>query len=120
MMKRRMVCLFVTVMAAIGVATAQSHPVHSSSSRKGSAAIKPLTPKSAMPTSHKSTGVTASNSGIRNTNSEINHLERHNNSGPKNTAPKVAPVRTAKASAGKGSGINDKYQKPIVNKNPSR
>jgi hypothetical protein len=125
-MMNRVVCLLVTVAAAICLASAQSSahktPVGSPSAKSGADSLtnatKPLTPKSAMPAHRKSSvAVPNPSKGSRNTSAELTHLERQNTkagaskSGNTPTA-KSAPVKSAEKSAGSDSGINFKYQKP--------
>jgi hypothetical protein len=126
MIKHTVVCLLVTLVAGICLATAQStvrKPQVGSSSAKSAAdplttATKPLTPKSAMPAHRKSSvAVPNTSKSSRNTTAELTQLERQNTkagaskSGNTPTA-KGAPVKSADKSAGSDSGLNFKYQKP--------
>jgi hypothetical protein len=121
MMKYRLVCWFVTVAALIGLAAAQTSPVHSSSAKSApdpvKAATKPLTPKSAMPSNRKSSAVVPNPStSDGKTSAELNRLERQpiEAGGSKSATPAKgasAPKSTG-TSAGSGSGINFKYQQP--------
>jgi negative regulator of sigma E activity len=118
---RYWVLCFVTVAAGICLATAQNSQVHSSSAKSSSdslqKATKPLTPKSAMPPQHKSSGVVpgASTSG-QNTSKELDRLEHQSIKTPStksSTAPaKRAAVNSPAKSSGNDSGINATYQKP--------
>jgi hypothetical protein len=78
---------------------------------------KSLTPKSAMPPQHKSALVAPMPARTGRTNAELTHLERQpiKAETPSSSAKaKGAPlVKSANASAGNGSGINFKYQKPV-------
>jgi hypothetical protein len=124
MMKYRLVCLFVTMAAGICLAPAQNSNVRASSAKPGpdplQAATKPLTPKSAMP-SHRKSSVAmppASTSG-KNTTADLTRMERQNGkasgskSGDKGPAKGSSVRKSADTSAGSGSGINFKYQKPV-------
>lgn len=80
-MKHKVACLLMTVAAAMGLATAQSSKTHYSSAKPRSSHIqtesKPLTPKSAMPAKHKSSGAaTGASKTNRSTNAELTRLER--------------------------------------------
>jgi hypothetical protein len=122
-MKYRVVCLFVTVAAGIFLAAAQDSQLRPSSASGADPlkrATQPLIPKSAMPVHHPSPAVApnGATSG-RNTNEELNHLERQNvktpssKSGKTGTAKAASVPKSPDASAGRGSGINFKYQKPV-------
>jgi hypothetical protein len=120
-MKYKVVGLL-TVLAGISLATAQNSQVHSASAKSGTDplqnATKPLTPKSAMPSPHKSSPLAPNAStGAQKTDTELSRLEHQNIKAPSaksgTTVPaKSASVRAASTSAGHGSGINFKYQKP--------
>jgi hypothetical protein len=123
MLKCRAVCWFVMAAASIG-ATAQNSQVHSSSTKSSSGplqtATKPLTPKSAMPSQHKSAiAVPKASTGARNTTAELTNLEQQQSKagGPKSgstgAAKSASARRSADSSARSGSGINFKYQKPV-------
>ncbi len=119
-MKTKVACFFAVGVAGICLATAQTSQTHSSSAKTGSdsakAATKPLTPKSAMPAPHKSSvAVPNASKGGSNATTQLNRLERQPAGGgaAKGTLPaKVTVPKTSAASAGNGSGINFKYQKP--------
>jgi len=133
MTKHWIICLLVIVPAWICVAAAQNSHVKSSqvksSSTKSSAtshttAIKPLTPKTAMPAPHKSSVVVpkASRSSA-NTSAALTHIEQQNSkpSGVKSGAAPAPKAATAPKSAGSGSEINFQYQKPKTNTtNPTK
>jgi hypothetical protein len=119
----RVAGLFVTVSAAICLATAQSPQLPSSSGKSSPdplhASTKPLTPKSAMPAARKPSGATPNTSrSSTNTTAELVRLEQPPNKAGalKNgaTAPaKPAPIaKSSGTSDGKNSGINFSYQKP--------
>ena len=124
MMKHRLSWLLVTVPAWTCLALGQNSQAHSSSAKASTephpAAIKPLTPKSAMPAHQKSSSAAPRASKARgNTDAELNRLERQN---IKTQSPKVGGSRPAKAaqapkSAGSDSGINFQYQKPKTKNN---
>jgi hypothetical protein len=122
-MKYRAVCLFVTIAAWTGQGAAQNSQVHSSSAKSSEdslhAATKPLTPKSAMPQSHKSSNVTPNASAkSRNTNAELTRLEQQNIKAGASKKPATGAVapKPAGASNANGSGINFNYQKPTTAK----
>jgi hypothetical protein len=120
-MKYKIVCLL-TMLAGICLATAQNSQVHSASPKAGADplqnATKPLTPKSAMPSPHKSAPLAPNAStGGQKTDAELSRLEHQNIKAPgakgSTAVPaKSASIKTAGTSAGHGSGINFKYQKP--------
>lgn len=123
-MKHRVVCLFIAVATAIGLATAQSSQVRSSSTKASpdplKASTKPLTPKSPLAPGHKTpVAVTNTSKGGRNTTAELTHLERQNikgsgsKSGSTGPAKGASVAKSADTSAAKGQGINFKYQKPV-------
>ncbi len=124
MMKCKVVFWFVTGVALIGLAAAQSSKVGSSSAESGpdplQTATKPLTPKSAIaPHSKSSAGVRNASTNTQKTNAELTRLERQSvkAGGSKNGstgAAKAPPVKSANTSSGSGSGINASYQKPHV------
>jgi len=122
MMKYTMIGCAVTAVALIGAAAAQGSNAPSSLTKSASstsnahrATNKPLTPKSSMPTPHKSSVAAPGSSGSTvKANGELTHLERQNVKATpaKNT---LAPAKTPKSSesaSGNGSGINGTYQKP--------
>jgi hypothetical protein len=119
-MKTKVVCFFAVGVAGICLATGQTSQTRSSSAKTGSdpvkAATKPLTPKSAMPAPRKSSAAVPNTpKGGSNATTELNRLEHQPASGgtAKSTPPaKVTVPKTSTASAGNGSGINFKYQKP--------
>ena len=128
-MKQRAICLIVSTVSLLGLATAQNSQVRSSSTRTGSTktspdslhkATKPLTPKSAMPTHHKSAaGVPKASTSTGKTNAELTHLERQpikaksSNSGIAR-APKGASAPRPADQSASGSAINFNYQKPAT------
>jgi len=125
MMKCKTVCLFVTVVTGICLATAQTSPKSSSSGKSRSdpvkAATKPLTPKSAMSPSRKSSaGLPAAPTKRSDPNAELNRLESQDIkvAAPKNNtgAVKGTVIRSSTASPKGGSGINATYQKPTTPK----
>lgn len=127
MMKHRLVGLFLALTGSVGLVTAQSSQVRSSSSTTSStskvssqpdsrslkSASAPLTPKSAMPRSSKSS--VAVPAAPKNNQNELSRLERQNikASTPKGSStaptPKIAPAKSASASSG---SMDFKYQKP--------
>ena len=124
MMKCRVAFLLVTVAALICVASTQNSKVGSSAGSGPDPlkkSIQPLTPKSAMAPSRKSSVAVpeAATSG-RDTKADLTRLERRgiktdaSKSGNKG-ASKANPVKPAGTSSGSGSGINSSYQKPRVN-----
>jgi hypothetical protein len=120
----RVAGLFVTVTAAICLATGQSSQLPSSTGKSSPdplhASTKPLTPKSAMPAPRKPLAATpnTSKSGT-NTTAELARLEQQPNKAgaTKNraaTPAKPAPIaKSPGTSDGKNSGINFNYQKPV-------
>lgn len=123
LMKARVICLFAAVLSGICLAPAQNSEVHSSAAKSGSdhlqTATKPLTPKSAMPSRHKSSiAVPKAGTKSANTNAELARLERQSN---KAAAPKSGSAAAAKSGSPKAYGtsaqkrdvIDFKYQKPV-------
>jgi hypothetical protein len=118
----RVAGLFLTVTAAICLATAQSSQLPSSSGKSSPdplhASTKPLTSKSAMPVSHKVASAAPNTSkGSANTTAELTHLEQQPiKSGASKSAATAPGKSTSMAKAGtsdgKSSGINFNYQKP--------
>jgi hypothetical protein len=122
MAKCRVLFLCAAFAASVTLSMAQGTQVRSSSAsaKPGPDSLqnvtKPLTPKSAMPPQHNSAPVMPMPSEASRTNAELVHLERQpikaSTSG--SAKAKGAPlVKSANASAGNGSGINFKYQKPV-------
>jgi hypothetical protein len=124
MMKCRMVILFVTMAAFVGLAAAQNSKVGLSSTPTAKdplkTATKPLTPKSAIqPHSKSSAPLPNASANSRKTDAELTRLEHQSvkASGPKSgntAAAKSAPVKPISPPATSGSGINATYQKPRV------
>jgi hypothetical protein len=124
MMNHRVVCRFVVASALISAAAGQNPQVRSFPAKSASdamnPAIKPLTPKSAMPAHRKSSiGVPNATKGGPSSRAELSRLERtsikpvRSNSGAMKSAPvKQAPAKAAGAPSARGSGINATYQKP--------
>jgi len=127
MMNRRIVCWFVVASALIPVAAGQNSQVRSFPAKSASdamnPAIKPLTPKSAMPAHRKSSiAVPKATKSGSSTSAELSRLERtsikpvgsnRGSSGAMKSAPvKQAPAKAAVAPSARGSGINATYQKP--------
>jgi hypothetical protein len=117
--------LVVAMGALICLATAQNSQVRSSPAKSApdplQNAIKPLTPKSAMPVQRKpSVAVPNASPDGGKTNAELSHLERQNikagsyagssksGAGIAKSAPAPRP-----ADRSSGSGINFKYQRPV-------
>jgi hypothetical protein len=124
MAKCRVLFLCAAFAASVTLSMAQGTQVRSSSAsaKPGPDSLqnvtKPLTPKSAMPPQHNSAPVMPMPSEASRTNAELVHLERQpikaNTSTSGSAKAKGAPlVKSANASAGNGSGINFKYQKPV-------
>jgi hypothetical protein len=109
--------------ASVTLSTAQGTQVRSSSAKAGADPLqnvtKPLTPKSAMPAQRNTAPVAPMSAGSGKTNAELIRLERQpiKAETPKSGGAKAAKdaplVKSANASAGTGSGINFKYQKPV-------
>lgn len=127
MMRHSVAYLLVTAATVVGLATAQSSQVRSSSSKSVAdpiqSATKPLTPKSAMP-AHRKASVVAPTPppSSEKTTAELNHLEHQNiktgsAASGSSKAPKSVVVKPAARSSANGSGINATYQKPAANKN---
>lgn len=128
MIKCRIAFLFVTVAAGLScLASAQNSRIGQSSPASAAdpklkASIQPLTPRSAMAPSRKSSvGVPKSSTSGRDTNSELGHLERQSTKivASKNgttAASKANPVKHLVTSSGNDSGINASYQKPRVSR----
>ena len=124
MTKHTIICLFVAATTYASLSPAQSS--HSSSATAGSgsltAATKPLTPKSAMPSHRKATIVAPKTTRTTNTNAQLTHLERQNskaNSAKSTASSKDASLKSSSAPAGKDSGIDFKYQKPVGAQKPA-
>lgn len=120
MIKHKIAGLFVTIVAGVGLTTAQNSRAHSSSAQPKPDPVqtvtKPLTKKSAMPQTHKSSGAAAApaSTSAAKTNAELSRLERQNLKTPaakKPANPAPAP-KSAGTSNASGSGINATYQKP--------
>lgn len=110
---------FVTVAAGVCLTTAQNSQTHLSSTKSKpdslQGATKPLTKKSAMPTTHKSSGAVPTRSASEaKTNAELSRLEKQNSKTPASKKPaNPPPVPKPAATSNKtGSGINSTYQKP--------
>jgi hypothetical protein len=122
MTRYKVFCLCLAVAASISLAAAQEPQVRSSSGKAGADPLKnvtkPLTPKSAMPPQRKSSSAAPKATSGGKPDAELTRLERQpiraeipksGNAGPAKSAPLV---KSADTSAGSGSGINFKYQKP--------
>jgi hypothetical protein len=128
MKKHWIVGLLITLPAGVGLAAAQNAPLHSSSTKQSThtqtTAAKPLTPKSAMPSAHKSSVVPPNAAKTTsNSSAELARLERQNlqsagkSSDGKTAKPRPAQVPSQRQSAASGPGINFPYQKPNAKKN---
>ena len=126
MMNCRTVRFSVVAAALIGFAAAQSSKPASSSPKPSpdplKTSMKPLTPKSAMPSRRKA-AVVAPNRATRrsNPNAELTRLERQNSISGAAKSGGTAPAKGTAAnpvgtSARSGSGIDFKYQKPVGQK----
>jgi len=121
MMKHRLVCLLATVLAGACLASAQNSQGHSPSAKPApdplKGATKPLTPKSAMPSPHKSSlavpGPHTSTKG-KNTDLELTRLERQRitTTSPNTRVANSVPARKPAVNQ-MGSGIDFKYQQPV-------
>jgi hypothetical protein len=122
-MKYKVACWFAIAAVCACLATAQNSKVQSSTSRPApdplQSVTKPLTEKSATPPHHTSSALPPPRpASSAKTSDELTRLERQNVAakGPKSgsaSAPKAPPAsKPADTSAGNGSGINFKYQKP--------
>lgn len=125
LLKRRVIALLVTVIAAIGLAAAQNSKPGSSSNKSGAdpvkAVTKPLTPKSAMPGAAQHKSATAvPNRATQNTNAELTQLQRgQGTAAARSSNPaKVAPLKSNRSS-GQTPKIDYKYQKPAGGKGPT-
>lgn len=116
----------IVTMTVWGCLAAAQNSTKSASSAKSNpapahtAATKPLTPKSAMPPPHKSTVAPPASTSVRNTNAELNHLERQPiraSNGGNAGAAKASPAKAAGTPNANGSGINATYQPPAAKKN---
>jgi len=111
--------------ASVTLSMAQGTQVRASSAKSGPDPLqnvtKPITPKSAMPPQHKSAPVAPMPAETGRMNAELTHLERQpikaetptSTNGNAKATKGVPLVKSANASAGNGSGINFKYQKPV-------
>lgn len=78
---------------------------------------QPLTPKSTMPTQHKTSMPLTFPRATQNTNAELSHLEHQNiNASHTNATPAPKPPKAAK-SPPSSPPIDAKYQKPFVGRN---
>jgi len=123
MLKRTFAFVMVTVAASLCLATAQNSKPGASATAGPDplkTATKPLTPKSAIASPHKSsTAAPLASTNTQKTNAELRRLERQGvkTAGPSKTTPgaaKAAPAKPATASPRSDSGINAPYQKPRV------
>lgn len=120
-MKRTFICS-ITGAALLGLAAAQSSPPHSSTGSSSpdptKNALKPLTPKSAMPAaSHKpaATAPPATSKSNSSADAELSRLERQKIRSTGNDragSAKAPPTKSTNTSSGGNSGINATYQKP--------
>jgi hypothetical protein len=120
MMNHKIVCWIVVASALISVAAAQNSQAPLFPAKSGAdamnPAIKPLTPKSAMPPHRKSSiGVPNASKSGSSTSAELSRLERTSvktaaNSGGSG-ALKSVPAKQGPAKSA-GSGINATYHKP--------
>jgi hypothetical protein len=124
-MGNRTIAIFgITMLACVGVITAQSTPTKSSSAPRSagrSAVLKPLTPKSAMPAAHKSSLAMPKVTSTGNTTAELTRMERTNTkpaSSKSSTAPATKLPTTQKA-APANPEINFQYQKTDPKKTAS-
>jgi hypothetical protein len=118
-MKYKIASLIVIIPAFICMATAQSPQTHLPGETKP-ATVKPLTPKSAMPSTHKKAvplPKAPQNGGGQAI--ELNRLEHQTVKAPaaKSSATKPVKIASTQKSGGVGSGINAQYQKPHGKKN---
>jgi hypothetical protein len=123
MMKYGIVYLLVVGVAFTSLSLGQSSRPRSSASSASAgsdslkAATKPLTPKSAMP-SHRQTAAAPKRTSSTNTTAKLAQLERQNSKPNRSTSSgtaggKDATLKSGTPPAGKGSGIEFKYQKPV-------
>lgn len=106
---------------AVGQAHQSRHSANSPDPDSFQSANKPLTPKSAMPSAHKSTvSAPQPSSASRHTNSELNQLEEKNTKAPTSHSASTVPAKSptaahsaGKAAANSGSAIDFKYQQPV-------
>jgi hypothetical protein len=119
-MKSKVACLFAIAVAGICLATAQNSSSRPASAKPGQDplqnALKPLTPKSAMPSDRKSARAVASPSaGPQKANAELDRLEKQKiKAGSSESGGKVSPAKgtAAPKAAPSGSATNFKYQQP--------
>lgn len=114
MVKRNSFIILIALAMTTAMAAQSSKTTLASHSSK--VAPKPLTPKSAMPTSHKSAAPSVPDSS-RKTSADLNRIEKEHisaGSSEKSNAgvAKVAPLKPVQTSKSNGSGINATYQKP--------
>ena len=115
-------------LAAIGAAknsAAQNSKTSSSSGHSASsssnAALKPLTPKSAMATGHKSSATLPVANSTHKTSTDLTRIEHENAKATSSektgsTTSKTAAVKPVQSTKNSGSGINASYQKPKVSR----
>lgn len=125
MAKYRVLSLSMAFAASVTLSMAQGTQVRASSTKAALDPVqnvtKPITPKSAMPPQYKSAAVVSMPAETGKTNAELTRLERQpikaetptSTSGSAKTAKGVPLIKSSNASAGNGSGINFKYQKPV-------
>ena len=119
MLKRNLIIAVVSVSFLVAVGAAQTSKTSSSSGHSSSsnAALKPLTPKSAMATGHKSSATLPVANSTHKTSTDLTRIEHENvkatssekSSSSASKAPVAKPGQSVKNS---GSGINASYQKP--------
>jgi hypothetical protein len=119
-MKSKVACLFAIAVAGMCLATAQNSSSRSASAKPGQDplqnAVKPLTPKSAMPSGRKSARAVPPRANVpQKTNAELDRLEKQNiKVGSSESGGKVSSAKgtAAPKAAPSGSAIDFKYQKP--------
>jgi hypothetical protein len=110
---------FVAVLCGIGMATGQTSPQNPKLETKADplrSETQPLTPKSAMPASHKTSLPRSVPNSSRNTSAELQRLERENSSASSRDraqAAKLPPVKSVGKAEKSNPPINSKYQKPV-------
>jgi hypothetical protein len=119
-MKSKVACLFAIAVTGICLATAQNSSSRPASAKPGQDplqnAVKPLTPKTAMPSDRKSArAVPPPSAEPQKTNAELNRLEKQKiKSGSSESGSKASSAKgtTAPKAPPSGSAIDFKYQKP--------
>jgi hypothetical protein len=122
MLKRNVIIAAVSLSFLTAVGATQNSKTSSASghstSTSSNAALKPLTPKSAMTAGHKSSATLPGENSTHKTSTDLARIEHENvkatNSQKASSGPSKATVKPVQTTKNSGSGINASYQKPKV------